>query len=91
MIKIREVPTILCNGDMRVGEIRCFCRLPDEGGNDATQSIGAGLSSHPEAGTYVGLLAGENDMVLLAKSSIGRDIDGITTHPKRLTKPFSAL
>lgn len=46
---------IVCNVDMRVEEIRQFCRSQDEGrslmrGHDATQSVGARLSPHPETG-----------------------------------------
>jgi magnesium chelatase family protein len=54
---------IICNADMRVGEIRQFCRLQaegvalsrveasefDAGGDDAVESIGACLSSLPQA------------------------------------------
>jgi magnesium chelatase family protein len=54
---------IVCNADMRVGEIRQFCRLQEEGvalsrvevsafdagSDDAVESIGACLSSHPQA------------------------------------------
>ena len=46
---------IVCNADMRVGELRQFCRVgrkvrPDAGDDDAAQSLGAGLSPHSEAG-----------------------------------------
>ena len=47
---------IVCNADMRVGEIRQFCQLqaegsgPYAGGDDATQFVGARLSPHPETG-----------------------------------------
>ena len=51
---------IVCNADMRVGEIRQFCKLPEEGaalshveasepdagGDEPAQSVGAGLSSY---------------------------------------------
>ena len=34
---------IVCNADMRVGEIRQFCKV----GDDTAQLVGAGISSHP--------------------------------------------
>ena len=63
-----ESSKIVANADMRVGEIRQFCRLqdegaalsrveasePDAGGDDATQPVGACLSLHAkrEAGSH---------------------------------------
>ena len=48
---------IVCNADMRVGEIRQFCKLQDEGQSlmraAMTQlNLSARLSSHPETGTH---------------------------------------
>jgi predicted ATPase with chaperone activity len=42
---------IICNADMRVGEIRQFCKLQDEGkfdagSDDTAQFVGACLSSY---------------------------------------------
>ena len=48
---------IICNADMRVGEIRQFCRLPEDGQSlmraaITAQFIGAGVSSYPQAGAH---------------------------------------
>ena len=57
---------IVCNADMRVGEIRQFCKLQDEGvalscveasefdagGDESNESLSACLSSHPETGAH---------------------------------------
>jgi len=61
---------IICNADMRVGEIRQFCKLQAEGQSlmraaiDATQFVGARLSSHPETGAYrtIADLAGSDEI-----------------------------
>jgi magnesium chelatase family protein len=48
---------LVCNADMRVGEIRQFCRMQDDGQRlmraAMTQlNLSARLSSHPQAGAH---------------------------------------
>lgn len=58
---------IVCNADMRVGEIRQFCKLPEDAQSlmlaatctarcravhESAQSISKSLSSYPQAGTH---------------------------------------
>ena len=63
-----ELSKIVCNADMRVGEIRQFCKLPEEGQSlmraamSSAQFIGAGVSSHPETGATITDLAGSEEI-----------------------------
>ena len=52
-----ESSNIVANADMRVGEIRQFCKLQaasefDASGDESTQFVGACLSSHSETGAH---------------------------------------
>ena len=61
-----EAKDVVCNADMRVGEVRLFCSLQPEGavlsrveeseldasGDESVESVGACLSPHPEAIAY---------------------------------------
>jgi len=69
----RQSPDIVCNADMRIGEIRQFCKLQPEGvvlsrveasefdalGDESTAVIGTRVSSHPQTRAHDCRFGGE--------------------------------